>query len=86
MIVRQALSALEEARDRSLLQSSYCTFHLEADMATEEKGKSIVSVRQDTSRTPFKKLSGGQKVVRICKVIVCILTFGMVFPNINNYD
>jgi hypothetical protein len=32
--------------------------------------------------TPFNKMSGGRKTLFICKLIVCILTFGMAFPNV----
>jgi hypothetical protein len=32
--------------------------------------------------TPFKKMSGSRKALFICKLIVCILTFGMAFPNV----
>lgn len=30
----------------------------------------------------FKEMSGGQKTVFILKLAVCIMSFGMVFPNI----
>lgn len=32
--------------------------------------------------TPFKQMTGKQKLRFILKLIVCISTFGMVFPNI----
>jgi hypothetical protein len=32
----------------------------------------------------FKQMSGGQKAVFILKLAVCILSFGMVFPNLMN--
>jgi hypothetical protein len=32
--------------------------------------------------TPYNKMSGGRKALFICKLIVCILTFGMAFPNV----
>jgi hypothetical protein len=32
--------------------------------------------------TPFKEMSGGRKVLFICKLALCILTFGMAFPNV----
>jgi len=32
--------------------------------------------------TPFNKMSGGRKALFVCKLIVCILTFGMAFPNV----
>jgi len=30
----------------------------------------------------FKEMSGGQKTVFIIKLAVCIVSFGMIFPNI----
>lgn len=32
----------------------------------------------------FKEMSGGQKTVFILKLAVCIVSFGMIFPNIMN--
>ncbi len=32
--------------------------------------------------TPFKQMKPGQKVVFILKLAICILTFGIVFPNV----
>jgi hypothetical protein len=32
----------------------------------------------------FKQMSPGQKTVFILKLVVCIVTFGMVFPNLMN--
>jgi len=32
--------------------------------------------------TPFNKMSGGRKALFICKLIICITTFGMAFPNV----
>jgi hypothetical protein len=37
-----------------------------------------------TTPTPFKEMSTGRKAVFILKVFVCILSFGMVFPNVMN--
>jgi hypothetical protein len=34
--------------------------------------------------TPFKEMTPGRKVVFILKIVVCILSFGMVFPNVMN--
>jgi hypothetical protein len=31
---------------------------------------------------PFSKMSGRRKALFICKLIVCIITFGMAFPNV----
>ncbi|MFL6565896.1 MAG: hypothetical protein ACJ8G5_13265 [Burkholderiales bacterium] len=30
----------------------------------------------------FKQMSGGQKTVFILKLVVCIISFGMIFPNL----
>jgi hypothetical protein len=30
----------------------------------------------------FKQMSGGQKTVFILKLAVCIVSFGMIFPNL----
>lgn len=32
--------------------------------------------------TPYEKMTGKQKFRFICKLVVCILTFGFVFPNV----
>jgi hypothetical protein len=32
--------------------------------------------------TPFKQMSAAQKLKFILKLAVCILTFGIVFPNV----
>jgi len=32
----------------------------------------------------YKQMSGGQKTVFILKLAVCIVSFGMIFPNIMN--
>jgi hypothetical protein len=32
--------------------------------------------------TPFKQMSGRRKALFICKLALCILTFGMAFPNV----
>jgi hypothetical protein len=32
--------------------------------------------------TPYKQMNAKQKVVFILKLTVCILTFGMAFPNV----
>lgn len=33
-------------------------------------------------RVPFKEMNSRQKFVFVVKLAVCILTFGLVFPNI----
>lgn len=37
---------------------------------------------QKVQGTPYKDMSGQQKVKFIIKVVVCICTFGMIFPNV----
>jgi hypothetical protein len=32
--------------------------------------------------TPYKNMSGHGKLMFVLKLVVCIVTFGMVFPNI----
>ena len=32
--------------------------------------------------TPYKEMNQSQKIKFILKVIVCVLTFGMAFPNV----
>ena len=33
---------------------------------------------------PYKEMKSGQKAVFIFKIVVCILSFGMLFPNIGD--
>jgi len=35
-----------------------------------------------TQGTPYEKMDAGQKFRFICKLVICILTFGFVFPNV----
>jgi len=37
---------------------------------------------QKPQGTPYTEMSRSQKVKFILKVIVCVLTFGMAFPNV----
>lgn len=37
---------------------------------------------QKPQGTPYKEMNQTQKVKFILKVIVCVLTFGMAFPNV----
>ena len=37
---------------------------------------------QKPQGTPYKEMTPRQKFIFICKVIVCVLTFGMAFPNV----
>jgi len=32
--------------------------------------------------TPYKEMTPKRKFIFVCKVIVCVLTFGMAFPNV----
>ncbi len=38
--------------------------------------------KRKTEGTPYKDMNQQQKVKFILKVIVCVLTFGMAFPNV----
>ena len=38
--------------------------------------------QQKTEGTPYKNMSPMQKVKFILKLVVCISTFGMAFPNV----
>jgi hypothetical protein len=37
---------------------------------------------QGQQGTSFKNMNGRQKLIFVCKLTVCILSFGIVFPNI----
>ncbi len=37
---------------------------------------------QETKRVPYRELSVGGKAAFICKVVVCVVTGGFVFPNV----
>ncbi len=39
---------------------------------------------QKTASTPFKDMGPVGKTAFVLKVIVCLMTFGMVFPNIGD--
>lgn len=36
----------------------------------------------DKQSTPYSQMTGEQKVRFVLKLVVCILTFGFVFPNV----
>jgi hypothetical protein len=40
--------------------------------------------QQKTEGTPYAQMTGAQKVRFILKLAVCIMTFGMAFPNVMN--
>jgi hypothetical protein len=33
-------------------------------------------------RTPFKKMTRNQKTVYVLQVVICLCTFGFIFPNV----
>jgi hypothetical protein len=37
--------------------------------------------KAEPKRVPFKQMSSGQKAVYVFQAVVCICTFGFVFPN-----
>jgi hypothetical protein len=39
-------------------------------------------VESKSQGTPFKQMSSKQKLIFILKVAACVLSFGMVFPNV----
>jgi len=40
------------------------------------------SAKVENPRPPFKEMTAGQKMVYILQVVVCLCTFGFVFPNV----
>ena len=38
----------------------------------------------DDHGTPYKDMSTSRKVRFVLKIVVCVLTFGMAFPNVMN--
>ena len=49
-----------------------------------EEGKGSIPIEKDKGGTPFNKMSRGRKFRFICKVVVCVLTFGFMFPDVMN--
>ncbi len=39
-------------------------------------------MEQGQRGTPFKDMTPGRKVIFVLKLAVCILTFGLAFPNV----
>lgn len=37
---------------------------------------------QKAQGTPYNEMSKEQKIKFVCKLVVCILTFGFAFPNV----
>lgn len=33
---------------------------------------------------PYKEMNVGQKTVFICKLVICIMTFGLIFPTLGD--
>ena len=50
-------------------------------MSDEKPGSRPEAPKSDTG-TPFKEMTTNKKVAFIAKVIVCVITFGIVFPNV----
>jgi hypothetical protein len=40
------------------------------------------SIMEKPEGTPYKEMKPGRKALFIFKLVVCILTFGMAFPNV----
>ena len=53
------------------------------DWTLEEKTE-VESAPTVSTGTAFKQMSGRQKMRFICKLVVCIVTFGMAFPHVMN--
>lgn len=51
-------------------------------MENDNKPKPAEQLKPRNEGTKFKDMSPQQKVVFILKLTVCILTFGMAFPNV----
>ena len=47
-----------------------------------EAQENAMEEHPNRSGTPYKDMKPRQKVIFILKVAVCILTFGMAFPNV----
>ena len=33
---------------------------------------------------PYKEMSTGQKTVFVCKLVICIMSFGLIFPTLGD--
>jgi hypothetical protein len=33
---------------------------------------------------PYKEMSAGQKTVFLCKLVICIISFGLIFPTLGD--
>ena len=49
---------------------------------SESKLRPQVVPLKSHSATPFKEMTRDQKVRFLAKLIICVVTFGMVFPNV----
>ena len=47
---------------------------------SDAKPRAKVAPKQEV-HTPFKQMQTTQKVIHIVQVVVCLCTFGFVFPN-----
>ena len=47
-----------------------------------ETPKSVPSPKARNTGRPFGQMTGRQKAVFITKLAICIITFGMAFPNV----
>jgi len=50
-------------------------------MAEQKPEKRPEAMKADLG-TPFKEMTTGKKVSFVVKVIICVITFGIVFPNV----
>jgi hypothetical protein len=56
-------------------------FNQEETMS-EPKPRAKPEAPKPIPRTPFKKMTRDQKTVYVLKVVVCLCTFGFIFPNV----
>ena len=47
-----------------------------------EKSKSVDSSRPKTLGTPFKDMPSATKIRWVLKLVVCVMSFGFIFPNV----
>ena len=49
---------------------------------SEHKPESRPQPLKSDSGTPFKQMTTNKKVMFIAKLVICIISFGMIFPNV----
>ena len=49
---------------------------------SEQKPQQRPEPLKSNSGTPFKEMTTNRKVMFIAKLVVCIISFGMIFPNV----